>query len=61
MLYSPKMIQNTVTPKKKLTRREREHRLEEKQNKCDHDYQPKFNSMSESFAFFRCDKCGKIQ
>lgn len=32
----------------------------EKQDKCQHDFQPKFHSMSEAFAFFRCDKCGLI-
>jgi len=26
-----------------------------------HDFQPKFNAMSETFSFFRCDKCGEIR
>lgn len=28
---------------------------------CDHDFQPKFNSHNDSFAFFRCDKCGAMR
>lgn len=49
-----------ATPKlDKAHRLDKERR--EKQAKCDHDFQPKFHPMNESFSFFRCDKCGMIR